>query len=38
MLSVGRAAAEGEGLDIEWRRGRAEQLPFADCSFDLVLC
>ena len=38
MLSVGRAAAEGEGLDIEWRQGRAEQLPFADCSFDLVLC
>jgi SAM-dependent methyltransferase len=38
MLSVGRAAAEGEGLDIEWRLGRAEQLPFADCTFDLVLC
>ena len=38
MLSVGRAAAESRGLDIEWRQGRAEQLPFADCSFDLVLC
>lgn len=38
MLSVGRAAAEGEGLDIEWQQGRAEQLPFADGRFDLVLC
>ena len=38
MLALGRDAAEGEGLDIEWREGRAEQLPFGDCSFDLVLC
>jgi len=38
MLSVGRAAAKGEGLNIEWQQGRAEQLPFADGSFDLVLC
>ena len=38
MLAVGRAAAESEGLDIEWRQGRAEQLPFANGSFDLVLC
>jgi len=38
MLSVGWAAAENEGLDIEWREGRAEQLPFADSSFELVVC
>jgi len=38
MLAVARAAAEKERLTIEWRQGRAEQLPFADGSFDLVLC
>ena len=38
MLSVGRAAAENKGLDIEWRQGRAEQVPFSDSSFDLVIC
>lgn len=38
MLAVGRASAENEGLDVEWLQGRAEQLPFPDASFDLVLC
>ena len=38
MLTVARAAAEREGLAIEWRDGRAEKLPFPDGSFDLVLC
>jgi len=38
MLEVARAAAEREGLDIEWHEGRAEKLPFSDGSFDLVLC
>ena len=38
MLAVAKAAAEREGLQIEWREGNAEQLPFLDSSFDLVLC
>lgn len=38
MLSVGRAAAEREGLAIEWHAGPAEKLPFPDGSFDLVMC
>jgi ubiquinone/menaquinone biosynthesis C-methylase UbiE len=38
MLAVGKAAAVREGLTIEWREGNAEQLPFHDGAFDLVLC
>jgi ubiquinone/menaquinone biosynthesis C-methylase UbiE len=38
MLAVARAAAEREGLVIEWYEGRAEKLPFPDGSFDLVMC
>jgi ubiquinone/menaquinone biosynthesis C-methylase UbiE len=38
MLIVARAAAEREGLAIEWREGRAEELPFPDGGFDLALC
>jgi SAM-dependent methyltransferase len=38
MLAVARAAVEREGLTIEWREGNAEQLPFPDSTFDLVLC
>ena len=38
MLAVARAAAAREGLTIEWREGNAEQLPFHDNAFDLVLC
>jgi SAM-dependent methyltransferase len=38
MLAVARATADGQGLSVEWREGRAEQLPFLDRSFDLVLC
>jgi ubiquinone/menaquinone biosynthesis C-methylase UbiE len=37
MLTVARVAADREGLTIEWREGNAEQLPFPDSSFDLVL-
>ena len=37
MLTVARAAAAGERLAIEWREGNAEQLPFHDAAFDLVL-
>jgi SAM-dependent methyltransferase len=35
---VARLAAPREGLAIDFREGRAEALPFADDSFDLVLC
>jgi ubiquinone/menaquinone biosynthesis C-methylase UbiE len=38
MLAVARAAASRERLTIEWREGNAEQLPFHDGAFDLVLC
>jgi SAM-dependent methyltransferase len=38
MLAVARAAAEREGLQVDWHEGRAEQLPFPDGAFDLVLC
>ena len=38
MLAVARAVAAGEGLTIEWCEGNAEQLPFRDNAFDLVLC
>jgi hypothetical protein len=30
MLAVARATADGQGLSVEWREGRAEQLPFLD--------
>lgn len=38
MLAVARAAAEREGLAVDWQEGRAEQLPFPDGGFDLALC
>lgn len=38
MLDVGHAAAEREGLTLEWHAGPAEQLPFPDGSFDLLMC
>jgi ubiquinone/menaquinone biosynthesis C-methylase UbiE len=38
MLAVAKAAAAREGIAIEWREGSAEQLPFPESSFDLVLC
>ena len=37
LLEQGRAKAAAEGLDIEWVEGDAEELPFADASFDRVL-
>jgi ubiquinone/menaquinone biosynthesis C-methylase UbiE len=32
------AVARGLAPDIDWREGRAEALPFPDCSFDAVVC
>ena len=37
-IAVARAAAEREGLAIEWHAGPAERLPFSDGNFDLILC
>jgi SAM-dependent methyltransferase len=37
MLAVAEAAANREGLAIEWHEGRAEMLPFPDGSFDVAL-
>lgn len=36
MIEVGARAASEEGLAIEWQVGKAEELPFADRSFDVV--
>lgn len=37
LLEQGRANAEGEGLELEWIEGDAEDLPLEDASFDRVL-
>ena len=37
LLEAGQAKATTEGLEIEWREGDAEHLPFEDGSFDRVL-
>lgn len=37
-ITVARAAAEREGLAIEWHTSPAERLPFSDGSFDLITC
>lgn len=37
LLDLGRARAMAEGLKIEFREADAENLPFADASFDYVL-
>jgi SAM-dependent methyltransferase len=36
-LAAGRRRAEAEGLELEWVEADAEQLPFADASFDVVM-
>lgn len=37
LLEQGRARAEAEGLSIRFEEGDAEQLPYADASFDVVV-
>jgi SAM-dependent methyltransferase len=37
LLDGGSKKAAAEGLDVEWVEGDAEELPFADDSFDRVL-
>jgi ubiquinone/menaquinone biosynthesis C-methylase UbiE len=37
-IDVARVTAKREGFAIEWKTGPAEQLPFPDGRFDLVLC
>lgn len=36
-LTAGRARADAEGLSVHFREADAEDLPFADASFDVVL-
>lgn len=38
MLAVGQGLSAPMGAPIEWQEGDATQLPFADRSFDVVLC
>ncbi len=37
LLDQGRAGADAEGLSVKWVEGDAEELPFEDESFDVVL-
>src|ERR671910_2198277 len=37
LLEAGRAKAEADGLELEWVEADAENLPFADESFDVVM-
>jgi SAM-dependent methyltransferase len=37
LLEAGRKRAEASGLDLEWAEADAEQLPFADESYDIVM-
>jgi SAM-dependent methyltransferase len=37
LLEAGRARAEAEGLALQWVEADAEQLPFEDESFDVVM-
>lgn len=38
MLEVAASLPEPEGAPISWEQGSADELPFPDSSFDLVLC
>lgn len=38
MIDMARTAAEKEQITIEWYTSSAEQLPFRDEHFDLILC
>jgi len=37
LLEAGRARAQAAGLELEWVPADAEQLPFEDASFDVVM-
>ncbi|HYH63031.1 MAG TPA: class I SAM-dependent methyltransferase [Solirubrobacterales bacterium] len=37
LLDAGRARAEAEGIELEWKEADAENLPFDDGSFDVVM-
>jgi ubiquinone/menaquinone biosynthesis C-methylase UbiE len=38
MLAVARALPPGLGAAVDWREGSAVALPFADATYDVVLC
>ena len=37
LLDAGRARAESEGVELEWVEADAENLPFGDASYDVVM-
>jgi SAM-dependent methyltransferase len=38
MLDVARQESAAAGLPVEWRQGSAQELPFENGAFDLVVC
>jgi ubiquinone/menaquinone biosynthesis C-methylase UbiE len=38
MLAIARERGSAEGVEVAWHEGRAEELLFAEGSFDLVVC
>ena len=38
MLKVARTIPVPNGVRIDWKKARAEELPFGDATFDVVLC
>src|SRR5688572_16087165 len=37
LLEAGKARAESQGIELEWTEADAENLPFEDASFDVVM-
>jgi ubiquinone/menaquinone biosynthesis C-methylase UbiE len=38
FVQIARDSARAEGLDVDFRHGNASEMPFADESFDFVVC
>ena len=38
LIKAARSHAEGENLDIDYKHGKGEKLPYQDASFDVVTC
>src|ERR1035437_10260700 len=38
FVRIATENARQAGVDVEWRQGNASKMPYADASFDLVVC